>query len=181
MDPGSPLGVLLDYLLWLATEPGPAWRERAEEVVGLVVGLVVDGPLPCSRPPVEPPPLAAALDHVRRVWAGGRRPVALAELAGAASVTPAHLSRVFARHVGLGPVAALGRVRLAGAEPLLRRSDLTVTRIARSAGFVDPLHFSRRFRAVAGVSPRTYRDAHPPPPSVLTIPALRTLARRLSG
>jgi AraC-like DNA-binding protein len=155
----SPLDALLEYLVWLATEPSTAWRERAEEVIALLLRLFEAGPLPASGPAPEPPAVVAALAHVRGVWARGMRPVSLAELAGAAAVSAAHLSRQFARAYGLGPVAALERVRLARAATLLSRSSLTVTEVGAACGFADPLHFSRRFRAAYGRSPRGYRSA----------------------
>jgi transcriptional regulator GlxA family with amidase domain len=59
---------------------------------------------------------------------------------------------------GLGPVAALERVRLARAATLLARSNLSVTEVGAACGFTDPLHFSRRFSAAYGRSPRAYRS-----------------------
>lgn len=175
-EPPGPIDALLDYLVWLATEPSPAWRERAEEVIALVLRLFAAGPLPESGPAPEPPAVEAALAHVRGAWAAGMRPVPLAELAGAAAVSAAHLSRQFARAYGLGPVAALERVRLARAATLLGRSNLTVTEVGAACGFADPLHFSRRFRAVYGRSPRAYRagGARDEAPA-----AVRRLAARL--
>jgi transcriptional regulator GlxA family with amidase domain len=63
----------------------------------------------------------------------------------------------------MGPVAAVERLRLSRAEGLLSRSNLSVSAIAAECGFSDAYHFSRRFRAVNGCSPRQFRIAEAPP------------------
>ena len=60
-----------------------------------------------------------------------------------------------------------------------RASNYSVTAIAQSCGYSDPLHFSRRFRNVYDASPRAYRQEGPRP-SPLTTAGLLPLARRLS-
>jgi AraC family transcriptional regulator len=176
----EPLRALLDYLVWLAGEPGPGWRRRTEEVVALVVRLVSEGPLPGPDAVAEAPAVTAALAYVHRAWQGGMRPLTMAELAAAAAVSGAHLSRQFSRAYGTGPIAALERVRLVRAATLLARSNLSVTQVGAACGFADPLHFSRRFRAVHGRSPRAYRSAGGPD-DTSTPPGIRRLARRLES
>lgn len=180
--PPAPIGALLDYLLWLAQEPDRTWQRAAEETISTILRIFVNGPLPdpSSFQPVEPAPLAAALDHVRREWnQRGIRPMPMAELATAAAVTREHLGRLFASHYGLGIITALERVRLARAAGLLVRTNLSITDIAHDCGFPDPLHFSRRFRAGYGSSPRTYRKTNIEA-GTLTTPGLVRLTHRLS-
>jgi len=43
------------------------------------------------------------------------------------------------------------------AATLLRLTDMTHREIARTLGFADEFHLSRRFRAQFGVAPRDYR------------------------
>jgi AraC family transcriptional regulator len=176
--PPAPFDGWLRYLVWLGTEAGPAWRARAEDVLGALLRTFVCGPLPDPARPVEPPALAAALDHVRDVWARRVRPISTTELADAARVSTGHLSRLFRRHFATGPVSGLELVRLARARTLLLRSNLNVTQVAWDCGFDDPLHFSRRFRTAFGMPPREYRAGGgagvPPDP-----PEVHALARRL--
>lgn len=153
----GPLEGWLSYLVWLAEDAAPHWRGRAEDVLGALLRSFVEGPLPSIPERPEPAPLTAALDHVRSQWEQGMRTMPMAELAGAARVSEAHLSRLFRREYGCGPVAGLELVRLARARSMLARTNLTITDIARATGFTDPLYFSRRFRAVHGQSPRSYR------------------------
>jgi AraC family transcriptional regulator len=151
------LGGLLDYLLWLADEPAPDWLAHAEQTIATLLGVFVAAPLPDHDAPDEHPALAAALTHVRQQWSLQMRPLTLAELAGAAGVSKEHLARLFQRRYGSGLIHALDLIRLDRAATLLARSNLTVTEIARTCGFADPLHFSKRFASMYGTPPRTFR------------------------
>ncbi|MCZ2843191.1 helix-turn-helix domain-containing protein [Modestobacter sp. VKM Ac-2980] len=54
--------------------------------------------------------------------------------------------------------------RLEGARAeLARPGGRPIAAVARSWGFSDPSHFSRRFRAAFGTTPREWRDQRPPP------------------
>jgi AraC-like DNA-binding protein len=162
-DERGPLAALLRYLLWLTSSPDLAAYDRTDDVLALVLSLFTEGPLPGpgSAPPL-PPPLTAALAHVRTAWRHHLRPVTLAELAAAGSVSTGYLNRLFHTHFGTSPVRALELVRLDRATVLLTRTDLPISSIARSCGYPDPLHFSRRFRHALGRSPRAFRASHSP-------------------
>jgi AraC family transcriptional regulator len=175
--PPAPLAALLSYLEWLGEQRPPGWHTRAEDVLATTVRTFVSGPFPPPRPEPEPAPLAAALDHVRREWARRVRSIPLAELAAAAQVSSAHLSRLFRQRYGSGPVTALEWVRLLRARSLLARSNLSVTEVARDCGYEDPLHFSRRFRARYGLSPRGYRTGAEG--SAVDPDSLHAIARRV--
>jgi AraC family transcriptional regulator len=62
----------------------------------------------------------------------GVRAMTVCELAEAAQVSAAHLSRLFHREFGCGPTTGLELVRLTRACSLLTRSNLTITEIARA-------------------------------------------------
>jgi transcriptional regulator GlxA family with amidase domain len=115
---------------------------------------------------------------VRSHWQDGvARPITLARLARAAGVSESTLNRIWRRHFGLSPVAGLERLRLARAEPLLWLSNLSLRAIAVQCGFADAYHFSRRFRAVYGMSPSAFRRIPPEsaPPSPISNGALSAL------
>jgi AraC family transcriptional regulator len=177
--PPGPIAGLLDYLLWLGQERVEGWPTHAAQTISTLLSLFVSAPLPDGRPAAEPSPLAIALDHVRNAWLRNVRPVELAELATAAHVSKEHLGRLFRRHYGAGIVGSLELIRLGRAATLLERSNLTVTEVASSVGFRDPLHFSKRFRRAYGVSPRTYR-AGSRKADPLDSRGLRALSRRLA-
>ncbi len=179
-SPPGPIAGLLDYLLWLAEEPVVAWLEHAGDTVATLLRIFLSGPLPEPDPPAEHPALTAALDHVRREWAPAMRPLTLAELAVAARTSKEHLARLFRRRYGMGMIHALELVRLDRAETLLTRTNMNVAEVARSCGFADPLHFSRRFRGAYGSSPRAYRQAGAAAFPVAAA-GLLTLSRRVTA
>lgn len=178
-QPLDPFGAMLDYLLWLAEETHSGWRERAEDILAVLVRTLIMGPLPESYRTAEAAALTAALDHVRTVWAETVRPIGLDELAAAAAVTKSYLARRFRREYGYGLVGALELIRLERARTLLERTNLNISQVAHASGFADPLHFSRRFHAKLGISPREYRKA---PNAFEPLPEeLRRLQRRLDA
>lgn len=162
----SPLPAALDYLVWLAESPSTVATEHAAgAVLAAVLRTFVSGPLPDLATSTEPAPLAAALDHVRAVWSRRVRSVSLTELSFAAGVSSEHLARLCRQRYGCGLVSALELARLDLADELLTRTNLSVTEVARSCGYDDPLYFSRRFRKHYRASPRSYRrgtDRHSP-------------------
>jgi len=179
----DPLAGLLRYLLWLGSATPSGWRERGNEVLRLLVPTFVDGPLPETDDAAPlPAPIEAVAAYLRRVWSSGvTRPVPLAELAAAGSVSGVQLSRLFRGRFGVGPVTAVELLRLGRAESLLLRSNSPIARIAADCGFADPYHFSRRFRNVYGVSPSGFRAAGPQaaPPSPLVARGLVALEREV--
>lgn len=106
----------------------------------------------CRRPPAW---LASAEELLRtRVC----ERVALAELAQAAGVHPAHLARAFRSHYGV-PVGEYGRrLRLAWAAGELARGERSLAEIAVEAGFADQSHFTRVFKRYVGSTPARYRE-----------------------
>ncbi|MGI8870196.1 MAG: AraC family transcriptional regulator [Mycobacteriales bacterium] len=159
--PEDPLAGLCDYLAWLGSNHWERNVGLGGEILGLMLRIFVTGPLPDAD---TYPPLPVALQQVaallRARWADGvLRPVPLADLAAAASLSTVQLSRLFRTGLDSSPVAAIESIRLAHAEPLLRRSNLGISEIGRLCGFADQFHFSRRFRAAYDVSPRAFRNS----------------------
>lgn len=156
----DPLRGLTRYLLWLGSQQPEGWQIRVRDIVAMLVTVFVHGPLPnAPEGPDLPPALDPILEHVRAAWsAGPLRPLTRTELARAGAMSPGHLSRLFREHCGVGAVAAFELLRLMRAESLLRRSNMSVRSIASACGFADAYHFSHRFKAAYGVSPRTFRD-----------------------
>jgi AraC-like DNA-binding protein/quercetin dioxygenase-like cupin family protein len=84
-----------------------------------------------------------------------RRVITLKELAGVAEFSPHHLLRAFRSNVGLTPHDFLIQIRVERAKRLLRGGN-TISDIAVDTGFVDQAHFTRRFKAIVGVTPGQY-------------------------
>jgi AraC family transcriptional regulator len=180
MTPDDPLAGLCAHLLWLGRSESDGWRAPAGRALGFLLQLFLSGPLPPPEPhPALPPPLAAAVAHLRREWSQmPLRRIDVGELAGAASVSRSYLSRLFRSRFGLGPSALLERARCSHVETLLARTDLTLDAIAGQCGFADPSHLSHRFTALYGMPPSTYRSGDQTP-SVLDHPGVRRLTHLL--
>lgn len=152
LTPADPMAALCDHLLRLGTRR-PA---QVRGVLGLLLELFTAGPLDDDAD--LPVPLTRALDRLEEIWRGGVRAVPVSELAAAGGVSVSHLSRLTRQWFGIGPAAMAELLRLSRAATLLQRSNLPVRAVAEACGFVDPLHFSKRFRLAYGMPPRDYRN-----------------------
>lgn len=119
-----------------------------------VLGHLVEGAAPTSE--TELP--SAVKEIADQLESAPDRPWTMNEIAVAVSLDPAHLSRLFRRHLGLPPIAYLARIRAERAAGLLARSDLPVARVGAMVGWPDPTYFARRFKALHGVTPTVYRE-----------------------
>jgi AraC-like DNA-binding protein len=84
------------------------------------------------------------------------RPVSVADVAAAASVTVRAVQLAFRRHLDTTPLAYLRRVRLAHAHQELLAADPareTVTAVAYRWGFASTSRFAAEYRAAYGVTP----------------------------
>lgn len=89
---------------------------------------------------------------------GGR----LQALAASAGVSSFHLQRQFTRLVGESPARHAMRLRLLRARSQLLRSDASLQRVARLAGFNSIEVLIRNFRRAHGCTPEQYRLRHRP-------------------
>jgi AraC-like DNA-binding protein len=172
----DPLAGLGAYLLWLGSSPDPD-DGAIRRTVEFMLDLVLDLPKPIlGAGEGLPVAVVRALDCCRETWSESPLgPVPTSSMAAAAHVSVAQLNRLFGRATGSAPAAAVSRLRCARAEDLLANTDLSFTAIARLCGYADAAHFSHRFRALHGVSPRAYR-AHGLTESVLDEPGIRRIS-----
>ena len=132
------LGRAIDPLL-LALGASMLWRYVAEARAAVA---------PASAP------VESALRFVHDNLA---RPLSLRELAHAAGVAPAHLSRLFRAHVGTTPMAYVWGRRVDAGVELLTATGLPVGTIAERCGFQTSFHFARRVRRATGATPTEVR------------------------
>jgi AraC-like DNA-binding protein len=85
-----------------------------------------------------------------------RHALTLKEIAAVVELSPYHLLRVFHSTVGLTPHDFLTQTRVEKAKRLLCLGN-TISDTAMDTGFVDQAHFTRRFKAIVGVTPGQYR------------------------
>lgn len=86
-----------------------------------------------------------------------QQPLSREEVAAKFNVSPAYVSRVFRKMTGDGFHDYLTRVRIDFARFLLLESDLPIYRVSEQCGFLNHVHFVRRFREIEGISPGRYR------------------------
>lgn len=67
------------------------------------------------------------------------------------------LYRYLKATTGLSPAIYIRNVRLQKGKELLIQSDLNVSEVSYSVGFLDPAYFSRVFSKRYGISPRQLR------------------------
>jgi len=84
-------------------------------------------------------------------------PLDRAAMARIAGVTPRHLDRLFAAHLGLTFLDQYRRIRLQHARRLLEQSPLSISEIAVATGFSSGAHFSRAYRSLYGMAPSETR------------------------
>jgi transcriptional regulator GlxA family with amidase domain len=90
------------------------------------------------------------------------RPLTLADIAAAASMSDRSLSRHFRRQTGTTPLRWVNRHRIRRAQQLLEETDQPVERVGELVGFDSPTSFRERFREIVGVSPQAYRRSFRP-------------------
>ncbi|MEQ8602105.1 MAG: GlxA family transcriptional regulator [Marivibrio sp.] len=84
-------------------------------------------------------------------------PLALSEIARRAEVARRTMERAFRRETGMSPLEYYRALRLREAHRLLQQTDLPVTEIAVAVGYSSPEHFSRAYKRLFKVTPRSDR------------------------
>lgn len=86
-------------------------------------------------------------------------PIAVSDIARAASISQREAFRAFRKVLGTTPTLYLSRHRINVAARMLRETGLSVTDVAAACGFSTPNYFCKVFRDVMGKSPRDFRKA----------------------
>jgi AraC family transcriptional regulator len=122
----------------------------------IVNELLIEAARQNTRQGDRKPPrwLADAKEYLR---ASIVSPPALAELAAAVSVHPAHLARTFRRFESCSAGEYVRRVRIELARDRLANSATPIVEIAFELGFSDQAHFTRSFRSGTGFTPGQFR------------------------
>jgi AraC-like DNA-binding protein len=133
-----------------------ALREAALAVADAALAFGRDrGPAP---PPYSGAQARRVAQTVRYIDAHSDGDCALATLAAQAGLTRFHFLRVFRALTGQTPRQHVIATRLRAAAIALRASRAPIVDVALDAGFGDVTHFTHRFTASFGVSPRAYRN-----------------------
>ena len=106
---------------------------------------------------VQDPGNEAVRQTMRYINSYYRRKIDLQTLADEVHLHPNYLCALFKEQTGKTVFAYIDRYRVRRATRLLHSSTLSVARIAESCGFGSVSFFSRKFRALIGMSPMQYR------------------------
>ncbi|MFC4776219.1 AraC family transcriptional regulator [Paenibacillus sp. GCM10023252] len=86
------------------------------------------------------------------------RSLAIAEIAEVVGLDRKYLARIFKEASGVSPQQYLIQFRVRKACQLLQETSLTISQIAYSVGYSNPLLFSKMFKQTQGLSPLAYRN-----------------------
>lgn len=154
-DPGPRYPVPLPSIEALRTvlRSPPRTRRVAEHQLLALADWLIDTDDTADNPEVS----MEIVDAMSRLADDLTASTDLAAVAADSGLSYDTFRRRFAAEVGQTPAAFRSVRRLQAAATLLRLTDLTHREIARTLGFADEFHLSRRFRAYFGVAPRDYR------------------------
>lgn len=100
--------------------------------------------------------ISAVLTYIN---ANYNKQLTLKELARISGYSLSRFSHLFAEITGTTPIKYQNAIRLKLSLEMLTSTSLSVSEIAYSLGFSDPLYFSRIFKKMYGVSPSKYRKS----------------------
>lgn len=94
---------------------------------------------------------------IREVRCTFNEPLALADMARLAHLSPAYFDRIFRQITGIPPVQFLYALRIEAAKRLLLTTSLSVIDVCYEVGYNSIGTFTSRFTHLVGVSPRQFR------------------------
>nr|CAA9234579.1 hypothetical protein AVDCRST_MAG63-1272 [uncultured Armatimonadetes bacterium] len=82
----------------------------------------------------------------------------LSDVAAEVDLSYENFRKRFQQQVGVSPARYRATKRIEAARDLLRYTQMTNRQVAESLGFSDEFHFSKRFKQIAGTTPRAFRQ-----------------------
>lgn len=116
--------------------------------------LLCETQLPAPGKPVDDR-IRVVIEHIHGHL---REPLTLESLGALVFLSSSRLSHLFREETGMSPLQYVGQQRIDRARRLLERTTMSITEIAAEVG-MEPFHFSNRFRAATGKSPKNYRNS----------------------
>lgn len=86
------------------------------------------------------------------------RNITISTLSKTVGLNRSYLTSIFKSVLGMTLQEYLIEYRIRKACELLPNNDLSIGNISRSVGYTDPLHFSKIFRQIKGITPSEYRN-----------------------
>ncbi len=91
-----------------------------------------------------------------------QRDMTIEEMADALRLNRSYFGKIFRLSTGKSPQRFLMNYRMIKAAELLAGTERPINEIGQSVGYENPLHFSRAFKTIYGVSPRDWRKRKRP-------------------
>lgn len=89
-----------------------------------------------------------------------QRDISIEDIAAFCGLNRSYFGKVFRDSMGESPQAFLLHYRMARAAQMLKETALPIGTISAMVSYANQLHFSRAFKSVYGMAPRTYRQTH---------------------
>lgn len=86
--------------------------------------------------------------------------LSLDDIAQTCGMSPAYISKLFKKELGINLMQYINNVRLEHAKKMLAESNDTITQIAEAVGFRDEKYFLRVFKKEVGLTTSEYRHLH---------------------
>ena len=96
---------------------------------------------------------------IRYIHSNIHREITVSELTDRLGISQQYLYNLFTERFGLSPKQYIMSQKLEMAKKLLSDTDMSITEVANSVGYYDPLTFSRMFLSREKLSPQNYRYA----------------------
>jgi len=159
LDPLIPLSPTLESLLRAGLEMDVSLSRGVQALEANALAalylLCAEAQSGRERPGPLHPSVVRACDYIEKNLSAQME---LSAISHAAGLSLNHLSRLFDRQLGHTPIEYVWHLRTQKAASMLRSTGLSVGEISSQTGFQNPFHFSRRFKAAFGSSPRAYRN-----------------------
>ena len=96
------------------------------------------------------------IDYIEKNY---MKDLSVPELAEEFNVSASHLAHFFKQYSGKSVIEYVNEVRIQKAKLFLEKEEIAISAIALQVGFSDINYFSRKFKAVAGVTPTEYKKS----------------------
>lgn len=103
------------------------------------------------------PEIAAVLEDMKMNFSENKD---IGEFAKMCNLSPSRFAHLFAKTVGTSPYKYILNLRIKQGKYLLMNTNLSISDIAKSVGYDDPLHFSRIFKKYEGLSPTQFKKQY---------------------
>ena len=94
-----------------------------------------------------------------RIMQNPEKPWSISEIADELYLSKSYLQKIYKNYFGSSIIEEMIKFRIEKAKDLLRRTDMTVTDIARECGYSSYNYFVRQFKTEEGMPPSEYRDS----------------------